>query len=343
MLEQNHPQISIIMPVYNSEQFVAGSIESVLAQQFTSWELIIIDDGSTDNSGQICDSFSLKDSRVKVFHINNGGVSNARNYGIQQANGEYIQFLDSDDYLVPETLQTAYTQKGDSDLLIWGYERFPRKVIKCADSVRHYMNHEEFAEAFLLLMENNLFAIPWNKLYRRGLIIENNVCFQKGLSLGEDHLFNLAYLKVCTKIKVIPEILHRYRYGENDSLSAKFRANYMEIQQRLKEETDRTFHHAEAVVLLTGRNYTNDTINYIMVCIRKSNLSELQKIRKIRRCLHNEFFTANLKKEDLDVMQIRELTKLLILGKHAYLLYIFCTGKKILDQCLEKIRKQNCL
>lgn len=341
MLEQNNPKISIIMPVYNSERFVAGSIESVLAQQFTSWELIVIDDGSTDNSGKICDTFSAKDPRVKVFHIDNGGVSNARNYGICQAVGEYIQFLDSDDYLLPETLQTAYTQKEDRDLLIWGYERFPSKAIKCADRVRYYSNREEFAEAFLFLMENNLFAVPWNKLYRRDLIIENNVCFQKDLSLGEDHLFNLSYVKTCTKIKVLPEILHRYRYGENDSLSAKFRANYMEIQQQIKEETDRTFQHTEAVVRLTGRNYLTDTINYITGCACKSNLSGFQGVRMLKNYLNNEFFAANLKTEAWREIQIRRMTRVLISGKHAHLLCLLGTGKKIWDECFRKIRKRN--
>lgn len=113
--------ISVIMPVYNTKQYLEQAIESVLFQTFQDWELILVDDGSTDGSGEMCDQYVKEDSRIRVIHQENKGLSRARNIGVQFATGEYIQFLDSDDWLYPETLKTAYETavSSDSDMVIF--------------------------------------------------------------------------------------------------------------------------------------------------------------------------------------------------------------------------------
>ena len=103
-METNCPLISIVIPVYNVEQYLGECVDSVIAQTYREWEIILIDDGSTDSSGSICDGYAKKDDRVRVVHQTNGGVSSARNAGIEAANGEYLMFVDSDDTIIPETL-----------------------------------------------------------------------------------------------------------------------------------------------------------------------------------------------------------------------------------------------
>ena len=336
MNDSVNPMISIIMPVYNCENFIAESIESVLAQQFSSWELIVIDDGSTDNSGKLCDAFSVKDPRIKVFHIENGGVSNARNYGVQQAQGEYIQFLDADDLLTPETLQTAYTNKGDCDLIIWGYERFPTKAIQRVENMQQYSTRKELTEVFPLLASNKLFNIPWNKLYKREIITRNDLRFRKGLSLGEDLLFNLSYAKVCKKIRVLPDVLYRYRYGENNTLSAKFYKDMMDIQRLLKDETDKTFNYNAEVVKWTRQAYLDYAIGHIKACACNDGIKRIQKIRMIKSCLNDEYFVANFNSDDLDSINVKQLMRILITNKCAYLIYLLCECKRVCNKFLNK-------
>ena len=108
--------ISVIVPVYNAEKYLSRCIDSILVQRFNDLELLLIDDGSKDGSGKICDEFAEKDKRIKVFHKVNGGVSSARNYGLEKSNGEYVTFVDADDYLLPETI-TEQLLSGNYDLI----------------------------------------------------------------------------------------------------------------------------------------------------------------------------------------------------------------------------------
>ena len=117
------PAVSIIVPVYNTERFLNRCIDSVLAQTYSDWELLLVDDGSTDSSGSICDEYATQDSRIRVFHKENGGVSSARNLGLDYARGEWITFVDSDDYIAPDMIEKLYeTQKrNNADITVCGY------------------------------------------------------------------------------------------------------------------------------------------------------------------------------------------------------------------------------
>ena len=117
------PLISVIIPVYNTEKYLFTCVNSVIAQTYQNVEIIIVDDGSTDNSGLLCDELSENDERIIVEHKINGGLSSARNHGLSKANGKYIVFVDSDDWIEKETIEYAYTNmmKTDADLVIWGY------------------------------------------------------------------------------------------------------------------------------------------------------------------------------------------------------------------------------
>ena len=122
-MANNNPKISVIVPVYNAEKYLRRCIDSILAQTFTDFELLLIDDGSTDSSGKICDEYAKKDRRIRVFHKENGGVSSARNVGLSHLRGNWVYFVDSDDYLSPQHLQN-YVNYLDADIIYQGYRLF---------------------------------------------------------------------------------------------------------------------------------------------------------------------------------------------------------------------------
>lgn len=188
--------ISVIVPVYKVESYLDSCVTSILNQTYTDIEVILVDDGSPDNSGIICDKYAIKDKRVKVIHKKNGGLSSARNAGLDIAKGDFVAFVDSDDQIHRDMLFLLFSmiQEYNADIAICGYQIVkegltPYESFSIKDSVLLDKN-ELWQEVFGKL--NNA---SWNKLYRRDLL--HNVRFEVGLIHGEDLLFNLSYLLHC--------------------------------------------------------------------------------------------------------------------------------------------------
>ncbi|EME3187758.1 glycosyltransferase, partial [Enterococcus faecalis] len=164
------PKISIIVPVYNVEKYLEKCVRSILAQTFTDFELILVDDGSPDSSGAMCDQFAEQDQRVKVIHKENGGLSDARNAGIEIATGEYLGFVDSDDYIADDMYELLYTNivKEDADLSICGiYDVYEGKEPIVKSLIQGTFSREE---ALLLILQGNIISVhAVNKLYKRKL------------------------------------------------------------------------------------------------------------------------------------------------------------------------------
>ena len=177
-----NPQISIIIPVYNAEKYIKCCTDSILSQPYQNMELIIVDDGSTDKSAQICDEIANIDARVRVKHKKNGGVSSARNKGIDCATGDYITFVDADDYLLPNTV-TQHVFDGDFDLI-----QIPRTN---GSFMRTYNNNVvcNKAEDFKRFIYKNFYFECWGRFYKRALI--GSVRFPTDLQVGEDMMFLL--------------------------------------------------------------------------------------------------------------------------------------------------------
>lgn len=122
------PKISVVVPIYNAEKFLSSCVDSILSQTFKDFELLLVDDGSPDNSGAICDEYAKTDSRIRVFHIPNSGANRAREWGVNKGNSEYITFVDSDDSLPPTALQDLYALTSDKyDIIIGSYDRNPKQ------------------------------------------------------------------------------------------------------------------------------------------------------------------------------------------------------------------------
>ena len=211
----NQPQISVIVPVYNVEKYLSRCIESILSQTFTDFELLLIDDGSTDRSGEICDEYAKKDTRIRVFHTKNRGVSAARNLGLDNAKGEWISFVDSDDWVECNHFQSFVSQFNDNvDLCI---NSFIANLSYGAKSF-HYPNLitknkiHSIEIFFTILQPHSQFL--WNKIFKKEIIKNHNIQFNTKLNLGEDNVFILEYINY---VKLISSsFICTYHYDQTD-------------------------------------------------------------------------------------------------------------------------------
>lgn len=204
------PKISVIVPVYKAEAYLHRCVNSILNQTFTDFELLLIDDGSPDSSGEICDEYAAKDSRVRVFHKENGGVSSARNLGLDNAVGRYITFVDSDDWLEEECFEYCVNSiKDDIDLVQLGFtfayaNGSMRKSNKLKDTILpsiDYINNSSFH------------VCVWGNIFKKTIIDNYIIRFDETMKLGEDQKFLLDYMRHCSKIQSIS--MSYYNYYQN--------------------------------------------------------------------------------------------------------------------------------
>ena len=204
-------KVSIIVPVYNVELYLKECLNSLIKQTYKAFEIILIDDGSTDLSGKICDDYKLKDNRIKVIHKKNGGVSSARNLGLSSSKGEYILFVDSDDYVEKDYIKTLVKESNNCDLVCCSYyTEFLNKKINnkiCNKSI--VINTIEAQEK--IYNQDSFSGFLWNKLFKKDIIDSNKLKFNESIHMCEDQLFIVQYLLKVNSIKLIPNMLYHYR------------------------------------------------------------------------------------------------------------------------------------
>lgn len=259
--------ISIVIPVYNAEMFLKKCITSIQNQTFQDWELILVDDGSSDSSGMICDRASKDDARIKVIHQLNHGVSSARNAGLDRATGDYVMFVDADDWIEPALCQSLLDGSIHADLAIGGYkEVYLDKVLSHKLSGCHIQFPNEFSLIFTKLYRESLLNCPFSKLYKRELLAEQH--FNPDIKLGEDFLFNLTYLPKCKCISVVETDAYEYNVMNENSATKKFREDdflqVISLYHKGKKFVDQYLH--------------NDTLLYSLrrqLCLNGINLLQL--------------------------------------------------------------------
>lgn len=214
----NKVKYSIIIPVYNVEKVLERCLDSILAQTITNFECILIDDGSTDSSGEICDKYKLKDNRIKVLHKKNEGVSKARNEGLKLAHGEYIVFVDSDDCVSPDYLSAF--EPGEYDLIMTGaYICDGNLSIQSTRSVENkYWNVLNENDIIAILDTWNSYSV-WAKCFKKSIIDEVNMSFAENCNYGEDAVFTAIYLKNSTSVKFKDVVTYWYCQYEDATLS----------------------------------------------------------------------------------------------------------------------------
>lgn len=195
------PLVSVVVPVYNVKDYVLKCLESLARQSYEQIEIIVVDDGSTDGSGEICDEFARDDGRIKVFHKKNGGVSSARNYGIKKAKGEYVCQVDSDDWVKKDFVvkMVEVAEKENADIVVCGYN-------DCIPEWRVISG--EGATVKLLTLQENMEIVAWNKMYRRSLF--DDVPYPEGENY-EDSLTTYKLLSKAGKVVYVPKSLYVYR------------------------------------------------------------------------------------------------------------------------------------
>ena len=204
-------KISIIIPVYNSEEYLERCLGSVVDQGFTSYEVILVDDGSIDSSPLICDRYSATDPRFRTLHKPNGGVSSARNSGLELAKGEYVMFLDSDDALLPYALDDMMDVAGE-DMVVAGYAAFmdnvPVKTVHPRATLSY--KHTEYGQFFQDNIRRNfeMLDAPWAKLFKRKVI--GSLRFNEALSYAEDKLFVFTFMSRCSSIQTFAGDVYAY-------------------------------------------------------------------------------------------------------------------------------------
>ena len=208
------PLVTIIVPVYNAQDFLERCINSVLAQEYTNLELLLVDDGSKDESGAICDAFASQDARIRVIHKENTGVSDSRNQALNQAKGDYLQFLDSDDWLTPDATRqfVRSAESYHSDMVIADFYRVIGDTISHKGDIEkeELLTREEFAGYMMENPADFYYGVLWNKLYRRDIIEKNQLRMDANISWCEDFIFNLEYLRHCHTIYALQAPVYYY-------------------------------------------------------------------------------------------------------------------------------------
>lgn len=285
-----NPKISFIVPVYRAEKTLNACVGSILSQSMPNFELLLIDDGSPDQSGKICDEMALQDSRIRVFHQKNGGVSHARNLGLQKANGEFVLFVDSDDTISSQMAEKMLTaQKNQkADLVVCGILH----IWKQKTTQTHYGDFsisslQQLKEKNASLSLKYVWNSPCNKLYPHSRIQRG---FDEEVGLGEDLLFNLSILPACQKIVFLPDCLYHYDHRNGISITQSYRKQKFQDALRVYHEKcdfDRKAFGETYVPTAESALLCGDIIRCIQRLVQKGGKSSAEEKQIIESWLGN--------------------------------------------------------
>lgn len=312
--------VSIVIPVYNSETTLKRCLESVIGQLFTNWELILVDDGSNDKSGDISDEYAVKDQRIKVFHKKNGGVSSARNIGLEHAKGEWIVFVDADDFVKESYLAhlLEHSQK-NVDLVISYAEIHSGNKIQKESYPSKLVDKTNF-ESMFIENDMNWHTSPWSKLYKRSIIEEHHLRFCEGMHIGEDAVFLYSYMLYSNRI-----------YISNDTDYCYFAYNEGSLTKRVNSLDSEILAYNQIRVIVQSmilkRSIKNfialKNLNWLIASYQRRILNALyhNKVQKQKRLsiLRNTNWKYYIK--HINSNSINEKIQIALLKTHCYRLY----------------------
>lgn len=256
------PLVSIILPVYNVEKYLRQCLNSVVIQTYENIEVILINDGSPDNSDQICSEFAAKYPHFRYFVNKNQGLSATRNFGINVSTGEYLFFLDSDDYLAEDCIATLVESATTGKLVVTGYNldyQRPDSIFAPEQYSGDYDDLVSYLRDFYKYFATK-FNFVWGKLYKRSILENQNIRFMHGVSLIEDVLFNLNYYRFCqTGIILLPNKGYYYRQSDSSTLSKRFDSRMFEWNELAYREI-RDFLISNSVMTQQNRSHFYDNV-----------------------------------------------------------------------------------
>lgn len=293
-------KISVIMPVYKVEKYVAKAIESILAQTLKEFEFIIVDDGTPDNSGAICDEYAKKDSRIKVIHKENGGAPSARNTAMDIARGKYFFFLDSDDWAEENMLERMYelAEKDQAQLLVCGFyidtyygknkDKYISENVFVDNAV--YTSARDFRENSYRYYDRNLLYTPWNKLYLAKYLNDNNLRFPN--VFWDDFPFNITVVRNVERVVVSTESFYHFLRAREESESSKFNPTLYEKREEEHQWLIDLYKEWQVdspeVKEMLSRRYVERVVECVTnVTSSNSTLQHKQRIEQIKKIINN--------------------------------------------------------
>jgi len=234
---ENNPRLSIIVPIYNAEKYIDNCMRSIYDQTFTDYEIILVNDGSSDKSGEICRKYQESDPRVTYIEKENGGAGSARNAGMDSARGRYLAFPDADDSFEPEMYADLYAlaESGDYDVVFSGVNYYVRRdgelVYSRTQNIKalSYTSREQCRENIMeFFPTTTIFDVPWNKLYKRSVVTENKIRFSD-LRRCQDALFNLEFFDRVNSAASLDKAYYRYMENTAADVRRKFPKNYIDV------------------------------------------------------------------------------------------------------------------
>ncbi|MBE7076413.1 MAG: glycosyltransferase family 2 protein [Clostridiales bacterium] len=288
-------KISVIIPVYNSEKTLERCLNSVIVQTHKDYEVILVDDGSKDNSLNICFEFAKKDSRIKVVHKENGGPSSARNKGLSVSEGQYVSFIDSDDSIDSDFLEKliqGFENKG-VDLVISAIriEGFKNKFVGFNENA--ILEKNKFNRFFTQDNFYGLMSSSCNKLYLREKIKHY---FPEDIHNGEDAIFNINYLRSCQKIVLTNDISYNYYYENKESLTKRYTDkrfdDMLKTSNILKEYFIENKIDSNKII---GRLILRDVCSITKSLMKSNKFSNDEKRKRVKNFLNNEIVIASAK------------------------------------------------
>lgn len=341
------PKYSLIIPVYNCIDYLPACVESVLNQTQQDFELLFVDDGSTDGSGDLCDEMSEKHTQVKAFHKSNGGAASARNAGIDNASGDYLLFIDSDDTIEPNTLELIDETVVEADMVIFGMAFDYYGKSSCIERTENLscgheglFGTEEIINSFKSFFEDNALSSACNKCFRRDIIRENGLQFVEGMTMYEDLEFALRYIKRAKKVLCIGQTLYHYRLSDAEKQWKSRVSDLDKLRDNLSKLTGSmpTLESKEAACVAAKLN-----IQLLMkhLTVTKYTTRELEK--KIKSYCNAESFKivpaqrAELGKSEADLLGMIESGQYCKLNRRFRIKRIKARIKSMVRRCLKAI------
>lgn len=344
-MKNKNPLVSIIVPIYGVEKYLKKCINSILEQSYLNLEIILVDDGSKDKSPTICDEFEKIDNRIKVLHKENGGLVSARKAGVENANGEYIQFVDGDDWIEKEMVATLVQKALDSqvDIVMCNYYEvrkyknkhnllikegiYEKKIYK-----QYISSHSLFGGSSNPHFKFGIEPVVWNKLFKRDILVYFEKQIPNVISYGEDVACTMPILLNSSSMAVIDQCLYNYRihsesmskaYNENQTIDTIYLINYLkEVYGKNEDlECQLAYYH----VSITLSDFCNE-------CRKGIDRAFIRRYKKLKRYLKETEFRLSLEKLDFKKFNIKNKMILFLIQKRLYFAVYFIIVIAILKE-----------